>query len=82
MPKNTYSDEERALVQPALGAAIRTRRLNLGLNPIQLAKRVGRGRNYIYQVEEGYTLISLPQLIRLCVVFGCTPNELLSWEDK
>lgn len=81
MPKISYTPEDRALIQPALGQAIRARRLDLGLNPIRLAERIDRGRNFIYQVEEGYTLISLPQLVKLCHVFGCTPNDLLGWEQ-
>jgi HTH-type transcriptional regulator/antitoxin HipB len=53
-----------------LGALIRDRRLGLGLDQAELAKRVGVSRLWINQIERGKPGASIGLVLRTLIVLG------------
>lgn len=67
---------ERALAS-RLGAAVRARRLALGLTLEALGRRVTVGKPYLSHIENARRLPSLGTLLRLAAALGCEAGELL-----
>jgi len=59
-----------------LGAAIRERRVALGLSQEQLAEKVGCHRNYMGRIERGEQNITLDMMVRVAAAAGCCVAEL------
>lgn len=59
------------------GAAVRARRLCLGISQGELAFRAGLHRTYVGDVERGVRNISLTNIDRLASALGCRASELL-----
>lgn len=64
-------------VRQVLSARLRERRARAGLSQAELASRAGLSTEFVSRVERGATLPSLPTLMRVCAVLGCTPDDLL-----
>ena len=60
-----------------IGAEVRRRRRERGLNQRQLAATVGRDRSTISRWEAGERLPPLPALVALAAALGCAPAALL-----
>lgn len=61
----------------SVGARIREARKLANLTQTDLAKAVGSGQSYIYQIETGEANITLKTLFRIAVVVGLSPRDLL-----
>lgn len=64
----------------SVGARIREARKRAGLTQADLAKAVGSGQSYIYQIESGQANITLKTLFHVAVVVGLSPRDLLPKE--
>jgi len=64
-----------------LGQQIAQRRKAKGWSLQQLAVQVGIKRQTLHMYEQGTAWPSLPTLLDLAVVLGCTPNDLLGLSD-
>jgi transcriptional regulator with XRE-family HTH domain len=73
----TPSKHPRHPALTALGAAIRKRRLELGLSQEQLAERAGLDRSYVGQVERGDNSIALLSLVSTANALGVTLEWLM-----
>ena len=62
---------------PGFGAAVRTRRVALGVSQEELADRAGLHRTYVGDVERGIRNISLTNITRLAAALGCKASDLL-----
>jgi transcriptional regulator with XRE-family HTH domain len=59
------------------GVAIRNRRLDLGLTPEQVAKKIGRHHQTIRRIENGNQVqVSETLLAQIAHVLGCHRSEL------
>lgn len=66
-----------AHLRTTFAARLRERRRMLGLSQHVVAERAGVSTEFVSRMERGATLPSLPTLMSLCRVLGCTPNDLL-----
>jgi len=62
---------------PGFGAAVRRRRVALGVSQEKLADRAGLHRTYVGDVERGLRNISLTNIVRLAAALGCRASDLL-----
>lgn len=60
-----------------LGAAIRSRRLAMGLSQEALAHQAGIDRSHMGKIERGERNITLLNIERVAVVLGCKSSALL-----
>lgn len=60
-----------------LGKRVRQGRLELGISQEKLAERTGLHSSYIGQVERGQNNMTLHIILRLAVVLGVDPGELV-----
>ena len=51
------------------------------MTQIELAKAIGSTDRIIGSWERGETDISLEDAFSVCLVLGCTPNDLCGWDD-
>ena len=51
-------------------------RKKLGLTQTELGKLIGRTQRTVSSWETGETILSLPDAVDLCNVFGCTLDDL------
>lgn len=66
----------------AFGEAVKAHRLRLGLTQLQLANAMGwESQGRISNYERGLRRPQHKELVRLCQIFGCTPNDLLVTQD-
>ena len=65
-----------------LGKSIRSNRDRLRLTQEQLAELLGVSSHYIYELERGLKLPSLPMLVTMAEVFHCGIDALLSNETE
>ena len=63
--------------RPALGRAIRSARLKLGISQEELAHRAGLDRSYMGQVERGQVNISILSLARIAEAVGVRLRQLV-----
>lgn len=67
--------DERVLA--GLGERLRARREAVGLSVRKLAEQLGASRNTITNYEQGHTVPSTTDLVRLAAALGCTLVDLL-----
>mgnify|MGYP000870043438 FL=1 len=67
--------DERSLA--GLGERLRARREAVGLSVRNLAEQLGASRNTITNYEQGHTVPSTTDLVRLATALGCTLVDLL-----
>lgn len=60
----------------AFGAAVRGRRLKLGMSQEALADRAGLHRTYVGAVERGERNISLINICKIAAALGVEPKDL------
>ena len=80
--KHYCMDTEPRLASPAarsLGRRIKKRRIELGLTQDQLADASGVPQGTISRVEQGQSLPTLPNLLKLRVALGLTDDEFNAW---
>lgn len=56
-------------------------RESAGLSIYKLSKLTGISRQNLMKLEKG-SQPTAPVIIKLCLVLGITPNDLLGWEEK
>jgi len=61
-----------------IGGRINTLRESFGLNQAQTAKFLGIDQSYISKCEKGERQFSMDLLEKLCDLFGCRINDLLT----
>jgi transcriptional regulator with XRE-family HTH domain len=59
-----------------LGAALRARRLELGLSQTELSKRAGVAQMTISTIETGNSAPRVDILLKLCQGLGASPNQV------
>ena len=64
------------------GAAIKTRRLNIGLSQEEFAHRSGLHRTYISDIERGVRNPSLVSIKRICDALDTRVSEIFSAMEK
>jgi len=52
-----------------------------GLSQRDVAKSLGISQAAYWRLEKGISLLNSNQIIKLCNVFGCTPNDLLDFKS-
>lgn len=57
---------------------MRELRVSAGLNQTELARRLGRPQSYVSRYEAGQTRLDLPELRRVCEVFGIKLGDFIS----
>ncbi|MDR1091788.1 MAG: helix-turn-helix domain-containing protein [Prevotella sp.] len=60
-----------------IGARIRSARKELSMTQSKLAESIGLSVNHISHIETGASPLSLPALLAICQVLGCTADRLL-----
>jgi transcriptional regulator with XRE-family HTH domain len=60
-----------------LGAAVRRRRLAMGVSQEAFAERSGHHRNFIGGLERGEYNVGISGLFRIARALGCTMTELI-----
>jgi ribosome-binding protein aMBF1 (putative translation factor) len=70
-------DKAQGRVKATLGRNVRELRLSLGLSQADLADRAETRRALISDVERGETNATLESLVRIALVLGVDPHELL-----
>ena len=66
----------------AVGIRIREARKRTKLSQADLAKLIGSGQSYIFQIEAGETNITLKTLARIAAAIDLSPRELLPTEHS
>lgn len=69
-----FTDPE---VITAFARNVKAARIAAGLSQRQAAKVINYSRVAIVNMEGGKNGCTLPTMLRLCTVYGCTPNDLL-----
>jgi transcriptional regulator with XRE-family HTH domain len=69
-----------------VGSNIRTIREHHGLTLEQVGKCLGTPKEFVFQLEKGLRTPNINQLISICEILSCTPNDVLGFnklkEDK
>jgi len=60
-----------------LGAAVRARRLALGLSQEALADSAGVDRSHMGKIERGERNVTFLNILRIAKAIGCMPSNLL-----
>jgi transcriptional regulator with XRE-family HTH domain len=79
-PKGTKTFDAPTAV--AFGAAVRERRLAIGVAQEQLALLSGTDRSFVGKVERGENQPSLVLILRLSRALGCSAAELVADVEK
>lgn len=72
MPRSTPTSESTAI-----GIRVQQERTRMGLTREQLAEMMDMSVWYITDIERGRSGLSVPGLIQLCEIFGCSADYLL-----
>ena len=72
MPRSTPTSESTAI-----GIRVQQERTRMGLTREQLAEMMDMSVWYITDIERGRSGLSIPGLIQLCEIFGCSADYLL-----
>jgi len=62
------------------GAALREKRLNIGMTQSELAQLTGLNRSYISEIESGRESISIDRAEKLAKAVNCSLSDLLKEE--
>jgi len=54
--------------------------LSKGVSGIDIRKATGLVPSQISMIRNGYQNITTVTLVKLCVFFKCSPNDILDWE--
>lgn len=65
-----------------VGENIRAIRTAQGLTLEQVGKSLGVSKQFILQLEKGLRTPNLSQLLEICDILCCTPNDILKTERK
>ncbi|OHC26353.1 MAG: transcriptional regulator [Pseudomonadales bacterium RIFCSPLOWO2_12_59_9] len=68
-------DKDRNLVK--LGAAVRMRRMALGMSQEALADAAGVDRSHMGKIERGERNVTFLNILRIAVAIQCKPSDLL-----
>lgn len=68
-------DKDRDLVR--LGAAVRARRMTLGLSQEALADAAEIDRSHMGKIERGERNVTFLNILRIAKAIGCKPSALL-----
>lgn len=77
VPMGQDNDQDGGAYRVALGRAIRTRRMQLGLTQEKLGMRAGLDRTYVSGLERGERNPSLDSLRKVARALQWSPSELL-----
>ena len=62
---------------------IRQFRKAKGLTQKEFGNLIGQSKQTVWKYEHGAVVnIKYSTIIKMCQVFGCSPNELLGWEGE
>ena len=64
-----------------VGARVREARKRANLSQTDLAKLIGTGQSYVFQIEAGEANVTLKTLARVAAAVGLSPSALLPGED-
>lgn len=64
------------------GAAVRSRREDLGFSQEQLAELAGMHRTYVGSIERGERNVSLENIVKLCDALRIKPSSLMGSLDE
>lgn len=62
-----------------VGSNIRTIREHHGLTLEQVDECLGTSKEFIFQLEKGLRVPNINQLISICGILNCTPNDILGF---
>ena len=65
-----------------VGSRIREARKRARLSQTDLAKTIGSGQSYIFQIEAGEANITLKTLVRIAAAVNLSPSDLLPTEHS
>ena len=65
-----------------VGTRVREARKRAKLSQTDLAKAIGSGQSYIFQIESGEANITLRTLVKLSAAVGLSPSDLIPTEHS
>ena len=65
-----------------VGENIRAIRTAQSLTLEQVGKSLGVSKQFVSQLEKGLRTLNLSQLLEICDILRCTPNDILKTERK
>lgn len=65
-----------------LGARLRMIRIEKEMNQCDVAKKLGISQTHLSNIEGGKNNLSLPNLLKMRDIYGCTMNEIFVDLDK
>lgn len=68
-------------VSAILAENIKKYRMQMGWSQVNLGIKLGRGSDYIAQIERGFRTPTLKSLCEIAAIFGIEPYELLKAEE-
>lgn len=71
-----------AMLQAAIGKAIRSRRLACGLSQGQLARKLRSYRPIVARIEAGRHSLNVETLIRFAEALSCSPSDVLADAER
>lgn len=60
-----------------VGENIRAIRTAQGLTLEQVGKSLGVSKQFVFQLEQGTRLPNVRQILEICNILRCTPNDIL-----
>lgn len=63
-----------------VGENIRAIRKLQGITLEQVGNRLGTSKEFIFQLEKGLRVPNISQLLVICEVLHCTPNDILGFK--
>jgi transcriptional regulator with XRE-family HTH domain len=64
-----------------LGAALKQARKRAGMTQAEVAEGIGNAPEVYGRMERGGVMPSVPTLLRLCLILGSGPHELMGFSD-
>jgi transcriptional regulator with XRE-family HTH domain len=65
-----------------VGSNIRAIRERHGITLEQVGECLGTSKEFIFQLEKGLRIPNINQLISICSVLHCTPNDILGFNKQ
>ena len=79
---NPDPDASYKALQIFVGLRVREARKRAKLSQRELAKSIGSGQSYIFQIEAGEANLTLKTLLRIAAAIGLSPRDFLPHEHS
>lgn len=76
-----YDDDKLELLVKEIGKNVRKEREKRNWSSTELSNRSNINNSHIYKIESGLGNIGIAAVLKFCIAFGISPNDLIPLDD-